>query len=223
LLDDDEDMRVEDIDEMAGEVIGSRETVREDWRKHFAQQREEKRLSSKGKVDNPASELWQPFESELDWQVGSWAINEEVHKSAVDHLLSIPGFREKLGLSYHNMRALLQKVDSMPTRAEWQEEWLTFKDRPGERHLVQFRDIIEAIRTLLRNPTHADRIIYRPSNLFSSSARNNRIYLEMWTGKWWHALQVSEYVLGLGEFQALILTCSCLFRASCLVDPPSRL
>lgn len=49
LLDDDEDMRVEDIDEMAGEVIGSGETVREDWRKHFAQRREEKRLSSKGK------------------------------------------------------------------------------------------------------------------------------------------------------------------------------
>ncbi|EPS97086.1 hypothetical protein FOMPIDRAFT_1129215, partial [Fomitopsis schrenkii] len=98
-------------------------------------------------------------------------------------------FREKLGLSYHNMRALLQKVDSMPARAEWKEEWLTFKDRPGERHLVQFRDVIEAIRALLGNPAHADRIVYRPSKLFSSSARDNRIYTEMWTGKWWHALQ----------------------------------
>lgn len=88
------------------------------------------------------------------------------------------------------MRALLQKVDSIPARAEWREEWLTFKDRPGERHLVQFRDIIEAIRALLGNPAHADRIVYRSSKLFSCNARNNRIYTEMWTGKWWHALQV---------------------------------
>ncbi|KAI0724930.1 hypothetical protein C8Q72DRAFT_786477 [Fomitopsis betulina] len=98
-------------------------------------------------------------------------------------------FREKLGLSYHNMRALLQKVDSMPARAEWKEEWLTFKDRPGEHHLVQFRDVIEAIRALLGNPAHADRIVCHPSKLFSSSACDNRIYTEMWTGKWWHALQ----------------------------------
>ena len=48
-LDDDEDTRVEDIDETAGEVIGSGETVREDWRRHFARQAEEERTSRKGK------------------------------------------------------------------------------------------------------------------------------------------------------------------------------
>ena len=48
-LDDDEDTRVEDIDEMAGEVIGNRETVREDWRRHFSLQVGEKRASRKRK------------------------------------------------------------------------------------------------------------------------------------------------------------------------------
>lgn len=42
-LDDEEDTRVEDVDGSAGEVIGRRETVREDWRKHFAEQADEKR------------------------------------------------------------------------------------------------------------------------------------------------------------------------------------
>ena len=37
------------LDETAGEVIGSGETVREDWRQHFARQAEEKRTSRKGK------------------------------------------------------------------------------------------------------------------------------------------------------------------------------
>ncbi|EPT00493.1 hypothetical protein FOMPIDRAFT_62767 [Fomitopsis schrenkii] len=92
-LDDDEDVRVEDFDETAGAIIRSGEMVREDWQKHFSQQEEAKRFSKKGKADNPASELWQPFKSELNWQVGSWAINEEVHKSAMDRLLNIPGVR----------------------------------------------------------------------------------------------------------------------------------
>lgn len=203
--------------EKTGEgILLSRQMQRE------AQEREKVRLSIElvdirlnilfpdaGTADNPESELWRPFDSELDWQVGSWAIKEEVHQGAVDRLLSIPGvrlhtfnssintdalfqFREKLGLSYHNMHALLQKVDSMLARAKWREEWLTFKDRPGERHLIQFRDIIEAIRALLGNPAHADHIVYRPSKLFSCSACSNRIYTEMWTGKWWQAVQVSK-------------------------------
>ena len=48
-LDDNEDTQVEDIDKTAGEVIGSGETVREDWRQHLARQADEKRTSRKGK------------------------------------------------------------------------------------------------------------------------------------------------------------------------------
>ena len=42
-------------------------------------------------ADEIESRVWQPFESEMDWQVASWAINEEAHNGAVDPLLSIPG------------------------------------------------------------------------------------------------------------------------------------
>lgn len=89
------------------------------------------------------------------------------------------------------MRALLKKVDSIPERAPWKEGWLTFKDRPGERHLVQFRDIIKALKALLGNPAHADKIVWRPSRVFTHRGSKNRIYTEMWTGSWWHAVQVS--------------------------------
>lgn len=100
-------------------------------------------------------------------------------------------FRERLGLSYHNSRSLLQRVDSLPERAEWEERWISFKDRPQERHLLQFRDIIQAIRALLGNPEHADKIIYRPRRLFRDASRKQRIFNEMWSGQWWHAVQVS--------------------------------
>lgn len=100
-------------------------------------------------------------------------------------------FKDKLGLSYHNTRALLGKIDSIPERVPWQEKWLSFKDRPEERHLVQFRDIISAIKALLGNPAHAGQIVYRPQRIFTDKSRESRIYTEMWTGLWWHAVQVS--------------------------------
>ena len=35
-------------------------------------------------ADEIESRVWQPFESEMDWRVASWAINEEAHNGAVD-------------------------------------------------------------------------------------------------------------------------------------------
>lgn len=88
---------------------------------------------------------------------------------------------------------MLQKVDSIPTRSPWTERWLTFKDRPAERHLVQYRDVIKAIMALLGNPAHADQIVWRPRRVFTDASRSNRIYTDMWTGKWWHAVQVPTF------------------------------
>ena len=35
-------------------------------------------------ADEIESHVWQPFESEMDWGVALWAINEEAHNRAVD-------------------------------------------------------------------------------------------------------------------------------------------
>ncbi|KAH9912266.1 uncharacterized protein B0H18DRAFT_1127404 [Fomitopsis serialis] len=184
------DARVEVVDEKAGKVIGDGQTVQEAWRHHLAK-RKKKDSERQGDTDENESPrlLWEPFESETDWEIVSWCVKEGISQGAVDRFLKIPSVKEKLGLSYHNTRALLQKVDSLPERARWKERWLSFKDRPGERHLLQFRDIIEAIKALLGNPAHADHIVYRPSWMFSDTSKKNRIYSEMWTGKWWHAVQ----------------------------------
>ncbi|KAH9913048.1 uncharacterized protein B0H18DRAFT_888958 [Fomitopsis serialis] len=196
-LDDNADPRVEDVDEDAARVIRTDEAVRKSWREQRRKEahRHDDREKTVEQGDRDPSNPWEPFESEMDWRFASWAIQEGLSRGSVDRALAIPGFKERLGLSYHNSYSLLQRVDSLPERAEWRERWLTFKDRPNEEHLVQYRDIIEAIRTLLGNPEHADRIVYRPRRIFSDASRTNRIYNEMWSGRWWHAVQVSRVQL----------------------------
>ncbi|KAG1873498.1 hypothetical protein C8R48DRAFT_593832, partial [Suillus tomentosus] len=94
-----------------------------------------------------------------------------------------------LGLSFHNSRAMHQIIDTIPSRSLWHTTYLSFPDDPEERHMVQYRDPLEAIHTLLGNPAHAETIVYKPCKVFSDESKENRIYSEMWTGKWWHALQ----------------------------------
>ena len=93
------------------------------------------------------------------------------------------------------MCTLLQHVDSLLERAEWQECMITIKHHPNEQHLLQFRDIIQAICALLGNIRHAGKIVYRPHKIFRDVFHMQCIYNEMWSGRWWHAVQASMLII----------------------------
>ena len=100
---------------------------------------------------------------------------------------------EKLGLSYNNIRALHQLVDAIPDRAgQWHTKHLSFSDRPSEKHTIRYRGVIDAIKCLWGEPAFSKHMVYAPKKVFSDASRSNRIYSEMWTGSWWHVIQVSR-------------------------------
>ncbi|PPQ92723.1 hypothetical protein CVT25_013764, partial [Psilocybe cyanescens] len=132
-----------------------------------------------------------PFASELDWKVAQWAVMDGPGHNTFDRLLAIPGVVEKLGLSYKNIRVLHQKLDNIPEKAgEWQTKHLFFKDKPSETFTIRFRDPIAAIQSLWKDPHFSKDMVYAPAKIFSGEkSGGNRIFSEMWTGKWWHVLQ----------------------------------
>ncbi|KAG1734050.1 uncharacterized protein EDB91DRAFT_1238463 [Suillus paluster] len=137
LLEDEDDNRVEVVHLTAGKVIRMDSMLHERWQKQFGVQKEN---------EEEEQGAFHPFESCLDWEVACWAREEGIGHRALDHLLAIPGVQQKLGLSYHNTRALHKSLDTIPPRAEWHSK----KDH----------------------------------------TKSVRIYNEMWSGKWWHAIQV---------------------------------
>ncbi|KAH9916701.1 uncharacterized protein B0H18DRAFT_830394, partial [Fomitopsis serialis] len=207
-LDDDEDTRVEEEDPLAGRVIRMEPTIVETWRAYFAEEDEDEPMDVDNAdgpeadermdvddEDRPPNEcdgnaVWRPFASELDWRVAKWIISEDVGQKSLNRFLSIPGVIEKLGLTFKDVRELFMKVDGIPDRASWNTSSLTFPDRPDEAHLVRYRDILEAIKALLGNPSYAKHIVYRPRRVFADRSRTKRIFTEMWTGLWWNAVQV---------------------------------
>jgi hypothetical protein len=107
--------------------------------------------------------------------------------------------KESLGLSYNNIWGLHQKLDQVPERAgTWTTKQLSFGDRPGDTHLIRMRDPIQAIRSLLGNPAHAKHVVYAPRKVWSDANKKNRIFSEMWTGQWWHVVQVGTLTVIFG-------------------------
>ncbi|KAG0708254.1 hypothetical protein DFH29DRAFT_994508 [Suillus ampliporus] len=131
-----------------------------------------------------------PLPLRLDWQGRiCWAVQEGYGHKAFDRLLAIPGVKDHFGLAYHNTRGLHQTIDSVPPHAKWQSTFLAFADKPDHKHELHYRNLVDAIRTLLGNPAHAKDIIYKPATVFTDNTYSSHIYNEMWTGHWWHAIQ----------------------------------
>ncbi|PPR07087.1 hypothetical protein CVT26_005304, partial [Gymnopilus dilepis] len=180
-LDDDEDASHEEVPHpTAGKIFGRAPSATA-----FQTDQEGDTVMSE-----PASD-YMPFSSELDWRFAEWAVKDGPGQNATDRLLSVPGVKEKLGLSYNNMRALLQKVDSIPDRAGvWQERNLSFRSSPNEVYTIRFRDPVEAVKTLFADPAFKTEITYAPKKVYTKgSSKTSRIFSEMWTAKWWHAVQ----------------------------------
>jgi hypothetical protein len=79
----------------------------------------------------------------------------------------------------------------MPEKAgEWKTQKLHFKDLPDETFTLRYRDPIEAIKSLWKDSQLSPEIVFTSQKIFSDKTRKNRIFTEMWTGKWWPALQV---------------------------------
>jgi hypothetical protein len=192
----------------AGYVIKVDENLHLKWRRQFGHLDVDEEGDVAMEDDENLISPFAPFASELDWRVASWAIKDGIGHKSFDRLLSIPGVnnllfalnnsdfcfkvKEKLGLSYNNIRGLHQIVDtSIPSRAIWQHKYLSFADTPNEKHLIQFRNPIQAIESLLSNPAHAKSMVFAPKKIYTSKAKKSRIYNEMWTGRWWNAVQVS--------------------------------
>ncbi|KAJ3504237.1 hypothetical protein NLJ89_g8041 [Agrocybe chaxingu] len=182
VLDDLDDKRVTDIDLLAGRIVRKAQPS--------SQQADKDGDIQMSDPSNAPDPRFLPFTSELDWRIAQWAVRDGPGNNAFDRLLAIPGVVDKLGLSYRNIRALHKKLDSMPDKAgEWQTKHLRFKDRPDETFTICHRDPVEAIKSLWKDPELSPEMIFQPCKTYTDDTREDRIFSEMWTGRWWNAVQ----------------------------------
>lgn len=111
--------------------------------------------------------------------------------------------------SFSSSRSLLQKIDGLPSGPKWEHLVFSIKGKgvDGDGTMVTEtvdlwrRDPVECIKELFSNPAFKDRCQYAPRKAFTNRSRNERVYGEMWMGKWWWKTQVSpHYARGIEPF-----------------------
>lgn len=188
---DSEDTRyIEDKKEEHGTIVGWDQHVKARWNALYGGNVPEP-LRNPSSSPNQEANAYFPFSCELDWKVANWFIKEDPGHNAFNRFLSIPGVVERLGLSFKTVREIHEKVDNLPPKGgEWKAKVLKFADRPDEEFVVRFRDPIEVIKSLWRDPSLVHDFVYRPSKVFMDSTKESQVFSEMWTGKWWWEVQV---------------------------------
>lgn len=128
--------------------------------------------------------IYAPFKSHLDWEIARWAKLRGPSSTALTELLSIQGIQEALGLSYKNSRELNKIVDSqLPTvRPRFTRKEIILGDVS---HILYYRDVLTCIQALFGAPEFAQYLVFVPERHYTDNDRNNRLYHDMHTGKWW--------------------------------------
>ena len=118
--------------------------------------------------------------------------------------------------SYHNNRAFLKKIDTLPMQgAGWTCDIVTSKGnllnddgepQPSEKLELWRRDPVECVRELLGNPALKNYMKYAPERVYEDNERNSRVFDEMWTANWWWDTQVNFSSLVIVFFNAYLMT-----------------
>ena len=95
------------------------------------------------------------------------------------------------------MEQLYNKLEELPYKAEWIEKNVTLIEDPSEQHLIEYRIVVAAIKSLWSDPRHADNLVCCPEKMYSDSDHTTRLYNEMWTGQWWWKVQDALPLLGM--------------------------
>ncbi|KAH9911468.1 uncharacterized protein BXZ73DRAFT_56964, partial [Epithele typhae] len=136
----------------------------------------------------PSLNPFAPFASKLDWDVAKWAKTRGSGSTAFTDLLTIEGVAQRLELSYKNSRELNRLIDEeLPSgRPPFHRHEI---EVGGEKFEVFFRDVLLCIKALFGDPEFAPLLLLTPEQHYTDESRQERVYFDMNTGKWWWVQQ----------------------------------
>ncbi|KAG8725615.1 hypothetical protein FRC09_000002 [Ceratobasidium sp. 395] len=91
---------------------------------------------------------------------------------------------------WKNLKEFEQEINHLPRGPPWFRETIrVIGDQDVEILDLWKRDIVEMIRYLLTDPRFIPHTRYAPERHYDDRNRQNRVYDEMWSAKWWWRMQ----------------------------------
>ena len=135
-----------------------------------------------------------PFQSEAEYALALFFVQEKVSQGAIDRFLRDPRLAPLLQdqISVKNSNDLFRRYNQLNqgiVPEKWEECTLHVgkgKDSMERtEYYIQYRSIVQVLRFLLGHRPFAPNLTYAPVRLFNDD--NSRMYTEVHTGnRWWH-------------------------------------
>ncbi|KIM65973.1 hypothetical protein SCLCIDRAFT_38914, partial [Scleroderma citrinum Foug A] len=125
--------------------------------------------------------IFYPFASQEDWQLGSWLLRSGLSMAAIDSFLSLELIKQ-ISLSFRSARELRLHMEMLPPGPSWKCHTIN-PPAPTKRPIALFyRNAIDCIQSLLSHPFFERHILFVPRKVWSTAARVIRVYNEWLTG-----------------------------------------
>ncbi|KAK6971672.1 hypothetical protein R3P38DRAFT_3336665 [Favolaschia claudopus] len=116
--------------------------------------------------------LYYPFASKDDWQVGSFFLRSRMTMKDIDEFLKIPIVQKCLPLSFKTAKELRARVEILPPGPQWKAKVIKYDAYPTKKPIVlYYRDALECVEFLLKNPIIAKHLQLVPQKQYRNGKR----------------------------------------------------
>nr|GAT58752.1 predicted protein [Mycena chlorophos] len=147
-----------------------------------------------------ADNLFYPFASESEWEFSRFLAQSSLTMKEVNEFLKLGLVQQCLAphLSYQTAKELRRRVELLPTGPKWSSKVISYPGFPTKKPIVLFyRNSLECIQFLLRNPLFKDHLDLVPTLLQQDNERLHREWINS-DGAWQmqQAIATGRTVLG---------------------------
>ncbi|KAF8191579.1 hypothetical protein K438DRAFT_1590987 [Mycena galopus ATCC 62051] len=123
---------------------------------------------------------WYPFASKAEWELASFLLRSGMTMKDIDDFLDLQLVRDCLPLSFKSANELRGRVEKLPAGPQWKSKEIVYEGYSTKAPLVlYYRDPLECIQFLLKNPLIHDHLDLVPTKKFRDG---KHIYDEWITG-----------------------------------------
>ncbi|KAG2124666.1 hypothetical protein DEU56DRAFT_873241 [Suillus clintonianus] len=128
-----------------------------------------------------ATNLYYPFSSWKDWEVGSWLLRSGLSMGKINSFLSLEMIKT-LPLSFRSAKELRGRAEMLPSGPRWMSQIIPTAYPTKSPVVLYWRDPLDCISSLLNNPAFHDQLDFTPRRVYTTAQRLCRVYSEWMTG-----------------------------------------
>ncbi|KAG1790414.1 uncharacterized protein HD556DRAFT_1446143 [Suillus plorans] len=125
--------------------------------------------------------LYYPFASRQDWELGSFLLCSSLSMAAIDEFLELELIKA-LSLSFRTAKELRGRAELLPPVPKWQYRIVSTTHPTKQPLYFYWRDPLDCIKSLFSHPLFAKEIDVTPQRVYHTVERTSRIYNEWLTG-----------------------------------------